>query len=387
MTSRKLSAAAADSLRQLDAHLNPLWQLGRNAVLAWTTRKTGVALLVVSVHELLAQLTKEPGLLRGPRFLESDRFAELAKAMKVEAVEIITSLRVGAQEPAVPWQTVEGIIRRYSITETLHRGVMLFDIVGFSKLDSLHQIGQLNSLEYCINAAHRRMQSLNMPLELARSTTGDGFYVWNRNVGLVADVALLTHMLLVLAENEQERAQDRLGLTPRLRAAFSVGRHYAYYQIEGLSPRGYDYIVGDVTITLARLIQKTGAGQMLVGAFERPVREGSDEMVSAPDFVVHTDRFLRRFVGRDFGGHPISEVSFSLSGTKESGFDRLVIDDKHGLEHFAHNAVAKFYRGGRVPILLGSSGSKVEPEDTHDPARLYWENMGQATAADSGRKG
>jgi hypothetical protein len=354
---KKISSGAADTLRQLDIHLNPVWQLGRNAILAWTPVKGGIRALVAPVRELLRHLSIQPDLLHGSRYTEEAKFTELCEIIGLEPIEVSFSLRIGPQDNAVPWQTVEGIIRRYSISETPYRGVLLFDIVGFSKLSSIQQIGQLNSLEYCINAAHRRMQDWGMPVELARSTTGDGFYVWNRSVGAVAEVSLLILLLMVLAENELDRSQDRDGLVPLLRSVFSVGRHYAYYQIEGLSPRGYDYIVGDVTITLARLMQKVTPGQIFIGAFERPIREGGTEMVSTPGFVAQADKYLHKLIGREFNGFPFSEVSLGLTGSRELGYDRYVVDDKHGQEHVAYNAVARLYRGGRIPIMLGLSST------------------------------
>ncbi len=352
---KKISPAAADMLRQLDIHLNPVWQLGRNAILAWTPVKNGLKALVTPVRELLYHLSNRPDLLHGFRYKEEAKFDELCVTLGMVPIEITFSLRIGPQDTAVPWQTVEGIIRRYSISETPYRGVLLFDIVGFSKLNSIQQIGQLNSLEYCINLAHRRMQDWGMPVELARSTTGDGFYVWNRVSGAVAEVWLLILMLMVLAENEMDRSQDRHGLVPLLRSVFSVGRHYAYYQIEGLSPRGYDYIVGDVTITLARLMEKTAPGQIFIGAFERPIRDGGAEMVSTVGFVTQADKYLQKLIGREFNGYAISEVSLGLTGNRDQGYDRHLIDDKHGQEHIAYNAVARLYRGGRIPIMLGRS--------------------------------
>ena len=35
-----------------------------------------------------------------------------------------------------------------------------------------------------------------------------------------------------------------------------------------MMPRGYDYIVGDVTISLARLIEKAHSKQILIGDFK-----------------------------------------------------------------------------------------------------------------------
>ena len=354
----KISSDAVVALKQLDTHLNPVWQLGRNAILAWTPVRTGLRVAVISVRELLQLLAAQPDLLKGPRYLEEGRFVELCRSARLETIDIVTSLRVGPQEDYVPWQTVEGIIRRYSISETPFRAVMLFDIVGYSKLDPLHQIGQLNSLEYCINAAHRRLLGWGVKVDLARSTTGDGFYVWNRATGLVAEVSLLVLLVMVLAENAMERAQERHGLVPLLRSCFSVGRHYAYYQIEGLSPRGYDYIVGDVTISLARLIQKTGTGQLLIGEFERPRSEGGSEMIGTAAFVAQADKYFRKLVGREFNGVPISDVGLSLTAGPDKRPERLVIDDKHGLSHAAYNAVARIYRGGQVPLMIGSVGER-----------------------------
>lgn len=232
---------------------------------------------------------------------------------------------------------------------------MLFDIVGFSKATPIQQIGRLNALEYAINAAQRQMTVWGVPIEIARSTTGDGFYVWNRNLGLGADLALLVLLILVLAENNLDRSHDRFGLSPSLRATFAVGRHYSYHQIEGLSPRGYDYIVGDVTITLARLIDKTEAGQILIGDFTRPLRDNAPEMIATVEFVAQADRMLRKLVGRPWNGHAITEAQLSLTETGASGPARLTVTDKHGMEHFAYAAQARMLRAGSIPILLGAS--------------------------------
>ena len=354
----KISTEALTALKQLDTHLNPVWQLGRNAILAWTPVRTGLKVAVIQVRQLLQLLVTQPDLLQGPRYLEEGKFLDLCRSARLETIDVITSLKVGPQEGLVPWQTVEGVIRRYSITETPYRAVMLFDIVGYSKLDPLHQIGQLNSLEYCINVAHRRLLGWGVKVDLARSTTGDGFYVWNRSTGLVAEVSLLVLLLMVLAENEMERAQERHGLVPQLRACFAVGRHYAYHQIEGLSPRGYDYIVGDVTITLARLIGKTEAGQLLIGEFERPRTEGGSDSIATPVFVAQADKYFRKLVGREFNGVPISDLGLSLTTGPDKRPERLVIGDKHGLSHPAFNAVARIYRGGQIPLMIGRSGEQ-----------------------------
>jgi hypothetical protein len=358
----KLTASAADSLRQLDTHINPVWQLGRNAVVAWTTMNGGLRLLTAPVRELLSLATAQPNLLRGARYCEEKAFNDLKAATGLEPVEILTSLRVGPHDSMVPWQTVEGVLRRYSISETPYRAVALFDIVGFSLLTPIQQVGQLNTLESAINLAQRRLHDWGVPVDLARSTTGDGFYLWNRKTGLIAEVSLLLLLYFVLADMELERARDRHGLTPKLRAAFSVGSHYAYHQVEGLSPRAYDYIVGDVTISLARLIGKAGNGQILIGSFERPARADGDgdEMLRSPDIVARADAKLRQFIGRDFNGERISEARLRLTPGHDGKPEMLIIGDKHGHEHPAFNIMAQLCLGGRPPLTLGTGGGTAK---------------------------
>ena len=75
-------------------------------------------------------------------------------------------------------------------------------------------------------------------------------------------------MLLVLAENVIAlRGKAKSNITPLLRTCFHIGGHYEFCQSEGLSPTTFSYIVGDVTIELARMIGKAKPGQILVGGF------------------------------------------------------------------------------------------------------------------------
>ncbi|MBI1209640.1 MAG: hypothetical protein GC191_20450 [Azospirillum sp.] len=356
----KITPENAEGLRQLDLHLNTLWQLGRNSVLAWTPRRNGLLLLVLPVHDVLACVSEQPTLLLGSRFMDEGRFREVVAAVGVQPVEMITALRVGLLNVEVPWQTVERVIRRYSINETACRAVLLFDIVGFSKCTSIQQIGQLNALEYSINVAHQRLKARGVDLDVARSTTGDGFYVWNRRTGLTADMIMLILLILVLAENDVARSRDRFGLTPLLRTTFSVGRHYAYYQIDGLTPRGYDYIVGDVTIEVARLIAETAPGQILIGDFERPVRDDGPERVGTVEFVGRAEKLMRRLSGVEVDGQKITEIKLGVHDPNDQILARVRIRDKHGMSHFAYNALAEVHRGGHIPVLLGIGLDQIE---------------------------
>ncbi len=353
MIKDKLDAAGAAALRQLDSHLNPLWALGRNAILAWTPLPTGLRIIVLPVTELLRQVARHGGgLLRGPRHIDGERFQRIAQQVGCEPLEIIAPLRIGPHKTQVPWETVERLIRRYSISETSHRAVVLFDIVGFSKAEPIRQIGQLNALEYAITIAHQRTRTLGIDVDVARSTTGDGFYIWNRRLGLMADAYLFLLTLLILGEVHVARSVDRDGLIPVLRTAFSIGRHYAYHQIEGLSPRGYDYIVGEVTISLARLMTRTAPHQILLGDFERPLHDHGRDQVSSAGFIERAGRIVNQVRGLRIDDCAVTAIRLDIGASAGGGPAPIRFTDKHGLPHLAHNVQAVIDRKG-LPILLG----------------------------------
>ncbi|MCP6379998.1 hypothetical protein NL466_30310, partial [Klebsiella pneumoniae] len=79
------------------------------------------------------------------------------------------------------------------------------------------------------------------------------------------NVELYQLMQFILADNAlaRERA-TRPESVPKLRACFHVGSHYEFYQSEGLNPTSFSYLVGQVTIELARMIEHAQPGQILV---------------------------------------------------------------------------------------------------------------------------
>ena len=74
-------------------------------------------------------------------------------------------------------------------------------------------------------------------------------------MGAFPNVDLLTFFLLVLIDNAVARQKSQVGTVPILRSAFHLGSHYELSQAEGINPTVFSYIVGDVTIRLARLIE------------------------------------------------------------------------------------------------------------------------------------
>jgi len=198
-----------------------------------------------------------------------------------------------------PW-AVEEIVRRYYVSRFDDRDVVLFDIVGFALGDPLTQLTQLNSLAYSINVAHERLRQRVANIDIARTTTGDGYYVWNRHSGVEANINLYHLMHLVLADNAIARAKSRPGIVPLLKTAYHIGSHYEFFQDEALRPTRYSYIVGDVT--------------NLTGKQER-------------------------------------EGRYSVT--------RYLIADKHGLRHAAYNAKINIFRENGRPIFLGLQESEI----------------------------
>jgi hypothetical protein len=247
--------------------------------------------------------------------------------------------------------------------------VTLFDIVGFGLLPPFEQMTQLNSLSYSLNSAHAKMLELDVGINFARSSSGDGFYIWNRDHGIDANVNLYHFMHLVLADNAIARAKALAKSVPRLRACFHVGSCYEFHQAEGLNPTIHNFIVGDVTIELARMIEAAYPGQILVGDF---MADLSDQISDNTDSQVNLDavRFLQRAKGNldmlsglELSGERVTAIKCYLTGRRLDNGDfsirRLNIRDKHGLTRTAYNAKINIYRDTAQPILLGIEDKKL----------------------------
>ena len=116
------------------------------------------------------------------------------------------------------------------------------------------------------------MLKQGIEINFARTTTGDGYYVWNRDPSQRANVDLFHFLLLVIADNAMARDASRGNTVPLIRSAYHIGSHYELYQAEGVNPTLFSYIVGDVTIELARMLDLSIPGQVYVGEFDVALR-------------------------------------------------------------------------------------------------------------------
>ncbi|MCD6074297.1 MAG: hypothetical protein K0Q70_1180 [Rhodospirillales bacterium] len=357
----------ADYLPIIEDALRDLWNLGRNLVLVWCEprdkTKSGIEVLVVPHYAIAAAQESSDEvaktierLLGGPKKVS---------AAQLRAYETVLGDYTPAPIPLPPGTKIDDaevseLVKRFGITYVEDRAVALFDIVGFSLYSPLEQVTQLNSLSYSVNSAHSKMLSKKIDITFARSTTGDGFYVWNRDRSIQANINLYHFMHLVLADNAIARGKSRGNVTPLLRAAFHIGGHYEYYQSEGLSPTIYSYIVGDVTIELARLIDRAVAGQVILGDFRVPMPDEQTQKsirVDAESFIERTQQTLSSLEGLVLSGEPVDAIKCYLTGSKGTdgrySITKYLVTDKHGLTRYAYNAKINIYRENAEPIFLG----------------------------------
>lgn len=363
------------NLLELDRQLHRHWDLGRNMVLAWCAADAGAWLLVVP-HYAIAQYAVEAGrpttlhdgdrrdfimrMLTGPRRFSQRQMQNAARLLNTELREV--SLRSPLRGDSAEARLIDRLVRRYGVSFVPNRAVALFDIVGFSLLDPFEQMTQLNSLAHSLNSAHSRMLGNRMPVNFARSTTGDGFYIWNRDFSIEANTSLYHFMHLALADNAIARRKARARTVPLLRSCFHVGGCYEFYQAEGLNPTLYSHIVGDVTIELARMIERAMPGQILVGDFAAslPATESHDSdliRLDAVHFVDRAQQNLSRLNGVELSGERVESIKCYLTGRARADgtftVRRIEISDKHGVTHTVFNAKINIYRRAAEPILLG----------------------------------
>lgn len=368
------------NLVHLESGLHQHWSLGQNNILSWTPLDDGILILVVP-HYAIAEYTSPQKdskkaqvsahfiteLISGERQLSLPQMQKVARLLDVEPVHL--KLRQPLTGHPTETKIIEKMIRRYGINYVASRAVTLFDIVGFSLLTPFEQMTQLNSLSYSLNSAHAKMLEQDVGINFARSSSGDGFYVWNRDDGLEANVNLYHFMHIVLADNAIARGKTTSKAVPRLRACFHVGSCYEFHQAEGLNPTMHDFIVGDVTIELARMIDAALPGQILVGDFMADVSTEHIDPVQtqanldAVMFLQRAQGNLSKLSGLELSGERVTAIKCYLTGEHMGGgqfnIRRLHIKDKHGLSRVAYNAKVNIYRETAQPILLGIEDKKL----------------------------
>lgn len=382
--SQLLSLDATLDLRQrsclidLDRQLHGQWGLGRNFVLAWCPQGCEVLLLVVPHYRIadyaIATHSELPDdetqtfitrLLSGSRRFSERQLSNAARLLATEPVRV--TLRQPLLDSSNEAALIDRLIRRYSVSYASSRAVALFDIVGFSLLSPFEQMTQLNSLSHSLNSAQSKMLDSAMHIDFARSSTGDGYYIWNRETGSAASVHLYHFMHLVLADNAIARSKAKGRTVPALRAAFHVGSCYEFFHAEGLNPTLYTDLVGEVTIDLARMVERAMPGQVMVGEFADGPEGAEARRFDSMEFVEQAQQSLERLNGLELSGDAIESIKCYLTGEARADgtftIRRLAVKDKHGMTRYAYNAKINIYRREAEPILLGIEDKLLRASD------------------------
>lgn len=332
-------------LKQLDDLLRKQWRLGQNIVLCWAPDPSGL-LTVVVPHYFLGNFTAQHAddggdneavirsVLGGSPLKEHSELFAIAKRLGVSTSFIRMDQPLGDDKDLL--EAANQMIARYGINYVDTRAVILFDIVEFSLYTPFEQASQLNSLSYSMNSAYSKLQRQGVDVNFARTTTGDGYYVWNRDIGPFPDLDLLSFLLLVLADNAVARSEASGNTVPVIRSAFHIGSHYELFQAEGVNPTQLSYIVGDVTIELARMLAKADAGQVLVGDFKASLPD-FDEKQDGNAFVLAAIDELMDLNDLKLADQDVTAIDLLPGSCGTDSVEPIQIVDKHGLKRFAMN--------------------------------------------------
>ena len=331
-------------LQQLEQSLRKHWRLGQNMVLCWAPDPKGLLTLMVP-HYFLGNLTAGD---RSGDLAEKEQFVSAViggSCLKTHEEIFSIAQRLGVSTSFIKLDGVLGedpdmlaaadaIISSYGISYVGSRAVLLFDIAEFSLYTPFEQASQLNSLSYSMNSAYNKLQRQGVDVNFARTTTGDGYYVWNRDQGAYPDLDMLSFLLLILIDNAVARGQASGNTVPVIRSAFHIGSHYELFQAEGVNPSVLSYIVGDVTIVLARMLESAEAGQIILGDFQAnlPDREGT---FGAQEFVTQAINELRELDKLRIAGQPMKEIR--VLTPRQGSLENLSMVDKHGMKLEAVN--------------------------------------------------
>ena len=333
------------ALEQLEATLKTQWRLGQSLVLCWAFDPSGLLTVVVPHYflgnftapderlpEPLANETYVRELLSGSRYKGHAEIFEIAARLGVAPSFIKLDHTLGDDAETI--SAIDALVKRYSIAHVEERAVALFDIADFSLFRPFEQASQLNSLSYSMNSAYTKLKREGVEVNFARTTTGDGYYVWNRDLGAFPNVDLLTFFLLVLIDNAVARQKSQVGTVPILRSAFDLGSHYELSQAEGVNPTVFSYIVGDVTIRLARLIEQVPPGGIHMGQFSVHLPE-SEEKTTPAEFLHYARSELLSMSGLRMGERRLTEIEFFDWSVGQPAARVIEFNDKHGLRQQA----------------------------------------------------
>jgi hypothetical protein len=353
------------NVTELERHLQKIWSFGANIIVGWQIGALGLKVLYLPSYALARAAQAHPDLLSSERNLNTDADAHRLSKIGAQTASVALSFNVPPDDKVR--HHINLFIRKFSITHCRFRCVSLFDIVNFSKYNHFDQITLITMLSHNLNVAARQCNRLGLPIELAMTTTGDGFYVWNNKRGIPADIALYTATMLALIYNNAALNIAETAAVPTLRCCVHFGRHFEYYQPRGDGGDSQGYIVGDVTIELARMMAMAMPNQILIGNYTaRHDKWNAYEkhgIVDTETFMLAAQEGLKRLVGLRIPGGRIAGIRSYLTGdeTLPGAFTikTYSVLDKHAVEHPCFNAKLNFTDDAGNDIYMGCMDSDL----------------------------
>lgn len=348
MTESQKTSLSVANRKELYEKLRGVWDLGANVIIGWRGADSGIELLYVPGRGLPRAGKAHPELLERSRHVDDQAAFKNLIAAGCESVVIPLSFDIHENQATIG--EMNAIIRYYTVTHSRCRAVGLFDIVNFSLYSAFERITQINVLAHHVNLAAARVEAAGLPIDLTMSTTGDGFYLWNRKEGLPADLAIFYVTGLAMAYNRLALEDCPREIIPQLRCCLDFGDHYEYYQASGTKPDSRGFIVGDVTINLARLISAALPHQFLIGSYIRELGDNDDgarevaaiSRIDTPTFLSFALKNARLLLSSPVGAAKIARVNTYLTGERVSDNEYTIrkydVVDKHGLSHRCFNA-------------------------------------------------
>lgn len=355
-------AADADIVASLRQAFHRRWNFGSNALVGWSWSDDAMQVLFAPTLKVLGLAAAHPRVIHGGRRMGPRTFAEIAELLEVTPERVTLQDGSTSDVDAIA-EDVDALAVQYAITKTRYRAAFLLDIAGFSLFSPEEQAAQLTTLDYSLNIAEETCARFGLVTDLARSTTGDGYYVWNREKGLRADVNLFCVLMIALAHHSLQVRTVKQSYVPTIRTCFGFGSHYSFHQHSRRDPVGHDYIVGDVTIHLARLIQHARPNQILVS--ESVEVSGPDD-VEADAFFDRVAETLAQCHDMTLAGIQVARIAAYLTGEAGEGGAflrrRLTFEDKHGFSHAGYNAKVNIFLEGGEPVYLGLQDDDLQDD-------------------------
>ena len=367
-----ISIVQRGNLKALEDALRRQWRLGQNIVLCWSPTDNGILILLVphyflgnysAVENRAAAESNEEfirQLISGHRRKKRDEFFDIANRLGVAPTFVRLSVELSEERAVV--NAVEQLVKRYGISYVTHRAVLLFDIAEFSLYTPFEQASQLNSLSYSLNSAYSKLLKKGIEINFARTTTGDGYYVWNRNGSRQADIDLFHFLILVIADNKLAREASKGNTVPLIRCAYHIGSHYELYQAEGVNPTLFSYIVGDVTIELARMLDLSFPGQVYVGDFTTTLPDQTASVDSLAFLDACTDT-MERLYGIALSGEKVSRIVCQPAQVADADGNlqarRFTLTDKHGITRSSYSLQVELRTDGGSTLELGLSDAAL----------------------------